>query len=183
MYFWLRVTGSIDHFPSSPHWCCFKLRVYQRLIWKNGRIWGQPSITGAERLVFSLGPVTFDESPLKTPLGNARPAFALAQRHFLFPLSDCFWQDRLFFNVPQPWTHVVNYFSLLFVCSGWTTIHFRVTILNPVAWTSSDWVSLWDMGLPLHSFTSNNRIREHSIFPTQMFGFCEVLTIAMDVIR
>lgn len=45
------------------------------------------------------------------------------------------------------------------------------------------WVSLWGMGLPLHSFTSNNRIREHFIFPTQMFGFREVMTVVMDVIR
>lgn len=101
VYFWLRVRGSSDHFPSSAHWCCFKLRVYQRLIWKNGRVWGRASITGAERLVFSLGPVTFDESPLKTPLGKAWPAFASAQRTSL-SLADCFWQDRLFFNVPQP---------------------------------------------------------------------------------
>lgn len=99
VYSWLRVRGSSDRFPSSAHWCCFKLRVYQRLIWKNGRIWGRASITGAERLVFSLGPVTFDESPLKTPLGKAWPAFASA--HSL-SLADCFWQDRLFFNVPQP---------------------------------------------------------------------------------
>lgn len=137
VYFWLRVRGSTDHFPSSAHWCCFKLGVYQRLIWKNGRIWGRPSITGAEGLVFSLGPITFDESLLKTPLGKAWTAFAWAKRHFL-SLSDCFWRDRWFFNVPQPSMHVVNYFGLFFVYSGWTTIHFQATILNPDACTSSD---------------------------------------------
>lgn len=79
---------------------------------------------------------------------------------------------------------VVNYFGLLFVCSGRTTINFHVTILNPDAWTSSDClvVSLGD-GPAFASFTSNNRIRVHFIFPTQMFGFCEVMTVVMDVIR
>lgn len=68
-------------------------------------IWGQPSITGAERLVFSLGPVTFDESPLKTPLGKARPAFALAQRHFLF-LSQIVFGKIAYFSMCHNLKHM-----------------------------------------------------------------------------
>lgn len=62
VYFWLRVRGSSDHFPSSAHWCCFKLRVYQRLIWKNGRVWGRASITGLKGLFSPWAP-----SPLMNP--------------------------------------------------------------------------------------------------------------------
>lgn len=122
VYFWLRVRGSVDRFPSSAHWCCFKLGVYQRLIFKNGRIWGRLSITGAESLVFSLGPITFDESLLKTPLGKAWPAFALAQRHFFLPLRLFLARSPIF----QSATTLNTYFGLLFVCSGWTTINFML---------------------------------------------------------
>lgn len=149
VYFWLRVRGSIDHFPSSAQWCCFKPGVYQRLIWKNGCIWGLPSIIGAERVVFSRPPVTFDESPLKTPLGKAGPGFALARRHCIFLLSlRFFWQDILLLIVPQPFVHVAHYFSLCLFVVGpqkvfWIVVgeinflcyYFEVSCMD-ILWTS-----------------------------------------------
>lgn len=70
--------------------------------------------------LFSPGPVTFDESLLKTPLGKARPGFDLAQRYCIFCLSpQFFWQETLLLIMPQPFVHAVHYFGL-FVCSGWT---------------------------------------------------------------
>lgn len=112
MCFWWRVRGSVDRFPSSAQRCCFKLRVYQRLIWKNGCIWGLSSIIWDWKGCFLPAAITFDGSLLKTPLGKARPAFSSGS----LSLSDCFWHDSHLLIVPQPFVHVVHYFSLcLFV--------------------------------------------------------------------
>lgn len=69
--------------------------------------------------LFSPGPVTFDESLLKTPLGKAWPGFDLARRHCIFCLSlRLLARDPSFNYAPTFCTCSTLFLVCLFVVGG-----------------------------------------------------------------